>query len=51
MAAAVGGRATLNIHAALRLAFDNPENVYGFPSMENRNEFFNGHAPQAPNRH
>jgi hypothetical protein len=35
----------LNIHAALRLVFDNPENVYGFPSMENRNEFFNGRAP------
>jgi hypothetical protein len=36
MAVAVGGRATLNIYAALRLAFDNPEYVYGFPSMENR---------------
>jgi len=35
----------LNIHAALRLVFDNPENVYGFPAMENRNEFFNGRAP------
>lgn len=35
----------LNIHAALRLVFDNPDNVYGFPSMENRNEFFNGRAP------
>ena len=35
----------LNIHAALRLIFDNPENVYGFPSMENRNEFFNGRTP------
>jgi hypothetical protein len=35
----------LNIHAALRLVFDNPENVYGFPSMKNRNEFFNGRAP------
>ena len=35
----------LNIHATLRLVFDNPENVYGFPSMENRNEFFNGRAP------
>src|SRR5690606_20237962 len=23
----------LNIHAALRLLFDNPENVYGFPAM------------------
>lgn len=35
----------LNIHAALRLVFDNPENVYGFPSMKNDNEFFNGRAP------
>ncbi len=35
----------LNIHAALRVVFDNPENVYGFPAMENRNEFFNGRAP------
>ncbi|ARU88831.1 antitoxin Xre-like helix-turn-helix domain-containing protein [Pseudomonas sp. M30-35] len=35
----------LNIHAALRLVFDNPENVYGFVSMENSNEFFNGRAP------
>ncbi len=35
----------LNIHAALRVVFDNPENVYGFPSMENRNEFFNGRKP------
>jgi hypothetical protein len=35
----------LNIHAALRLIFDNPENVYGFPSMANHNEFFNGRSP------
>ncbi|WP_297833611.1 antitoxin Xre-like helix-turn-helix domain-containing protein [Pseudomonas sp.] len=35
----------LNIHAALRLVFDNPENVYGFPAMANDNEFFNGRAP------
>ncbi|MGE8499883.1 MAG: antitoxin Xre-like helix-turn-helix domain-containing protein [Pseudomonas sp.] len=35
----------LNIHAALRLVFDNPENVYGFPRMENHNAFFNGRAP------
>ena len=35
----------LNIHAALRLVFDNPENVYGFVSMANRNEFFNGRTP------
>jgi len=35
----------LNIHAALRTVFDNPDNVYGFPSMENRNAFFNGSKP------
>ena len=35
----------LNIHAALRLVFDNPENVYGFPAMANNNEFFNGRTP------
>jgi len=35
----------LNIHAALRLVFDNPENIYGFPSMKNHNAFFNGRAP------
>jgi hypothetical protein len=35
----------LNIHASLRLIFDNPENVYGFPSMANDNEFFNGRSP------
>jgi mannose/fructose/N-acetylgalactosamine-specific phosphotransferase system component IID len=35
----------LNIHAALRLVFDNPENVYGFPAMVNHNEFFNGRTP------
>lgn len=35
----------LNIHAALRTIFDNPENVYGFPGMENTNAFFNGRTP------
>jgi hypothetical protein len=35
----------LNIHAALRMIFDNPENVYGFPALENHNEFFNGRKP------
>ncbi|MBV6750161.1 hypothetical protein KV580_07615 [Pseudomonas chlororaphis] len=35
----------LNIHAALRGIFDNPENVYGFPALANDNEFFNGRAP------
>ncbi|KAA0945285.1 hypothetical protein FQ186_28780 [Pseudomonas sp. ANT_H14] len=35
----------LNCHAALRLVFDNPDNVYGFPNMENHNDFFNGRKP------
>lgn len=37
----------LNIHATLRLIFDNPQNVYGFVSMANDNEFFNGRTPLA----
>lgn len=35
----------LNIHAALRIVFDNPDNVYGFMSMPNHNPFFNGATP------
>lgn len=35
----------LNIHAALRLVFDNPDNQYGFVGMPNHNEFFNGRSP------
>lgn len=35
----------LNMHAALRTIFDNPENAYGFPSMKNGNDFFNGRSP------
>jgi hypothetical protein len=35
----------LNIHAALRTIFDNPENVQGFVNMKNDNPFFNGRAP------
>lgn len=35
----------LNIHAALRTIFDNPENVYSFPSLKNHNEFFDGRSP------
>jgi hypothetical protein len=35
----------LNIHATLRLIFDNPQNVYGFVAMANDNEFFNGRSP------
>ncbi|WP_298636770.1 MbcA/ParS/Xre antitoxin family protein [uncultured Umboniibacter sp.] len=34
-----------NIHQALRLVFSNPDNVYGFMSMENHNPFFNGRTP------
>lgn len=35
----------LNIHAALRIIFDNPENVYGFMKMTNNNVYFNGRSP------
>jgi hypothetical protein len=35
----------LNIHVALRVLFDNPENVYGFMSMNNHNVFFDGRKP------
>ncbi len=35
----------LNIHSALRLIFDNPQNVYGFARMANDNEFFAGRSP------
>lgn len=35
----------LNIHAALRTIFDNPKNLYGFPSQANQNDFFNGRSP------
>jgi len=35
----------LNIHAALRTVFDNPDNVYGFPSKVNYNDLFNGRTP------
>lgn len=35
----------LNIHAALRIVFDNPENLYGFMKMSNHNPFFEGRAP------
>lgn len=35
----------LNIHAALRTLFDNPENVYGFMAMPNDNPYFNGKSP------
>ncbi|WP_311063939.1 antitoxin Xre-like helix-turn-helix domain-containing protein [Halomonas sp. DWK9] len=35
----------LNIHAALRLIFDNPENLYGFVNLVNHNPYFNGRTP------
>ncbi len=35
----------LNIHSALRVVFDNPENLYGFMSMANHNAFFHGRTP------
>ncbi|MGQ7262723.1 antitoxin Xre-like helix-turn-helix domain-containing protein [Vreelandella sp. V005] len=35
----------LNIHAALRMLFDNPENLYGFVNMINHNPYFNGRTP------
>jgi len=35
----------LNIHAALRIVFDNPANVYGFMRMTNHNPYFNGETP------
>lgn len=35
----------LNIHASLRLLFDNPQNVYGFMSLPNNNPYFNGASP------
>lgn len=35
----------LNIHAALRTIFDNPDNVYDFPSMKNDDAFFGGRSP------
>ncbi len=35
----------LNMHQALRIVFDNAENVYGFMRMKNNNPFFNGRSP------
>ncbi|MBX2808487.1 MAG: MbcA/ParS/Xre antitoxin family protein [Cellvibrionaceae bacterium] len=35
----------LNIHAALRIVFDNPKNTYGFMAMCNQGPYFNGRAP------
>lgn len=35
----------VNIHAHLRMLFQNPENQYGFMAMRNDNPFFNGKSP------
>ncbi|HBV76408.1 MULTISPECIES: antitoxin Xre-like helix-turn-helix domain-containing protein [Vibrio] len=35
----------VNIHASLRIVFDNPENVKGFMALENHNPYFNGRTP------
>ncbi|TVP91528.1 MAG: DUF2384 domain-containing protein [Pseudomonadaceae bacterium] len=35
----------LNMHAALRTLFDNPDNLYGFMRMPNDNAFFFGRSP------
>ncbi|MFG6666454.1 antitoxin Xre-like helix-turn-helix domain-containing protein [Halomonas sp. HNIBRBA4712] len=35
----------LNIHAALRTLFENPENVYDFVNLVNHSPYFNGRAP------
>jgi hypothetical protein len=35
----------LNMHQALRIVFENKDNVYGFMSKKNHNPFFNGRAP------
>ncbi|WP_283131111.1 MbcA/ParS/Xre antitoxin family protein [Enterovibrio norvegicus] len=35
----------LNIHSALRIVFDNQENVQGFMNMINHNAYFEGRTP------
>jgi hypothetical protein len=35
----------LNMHQALRIVFENHENVYGFMSKKNHNPYFHGRAP------
>jgi hypothetical protein len=35
----------LNIHQALRIVFENPENQYGFMKMKNHNPYFSGRTP------
>ncbi|MBU2883672.1 hypothetical protein KO525_16685 [Psychrosphaera sp. B3R10] len=34
-----------NIHQNLKVAFSNPDNVYGFMNMKNNNSYFNGRTP------
>ena len=36
-----------NIHYAIRLQFNNRDNVYGFMNMVNHNYYFNGQTPLA----
>lgn len=35
----------LNIHQALRIVFENPDNVYGFMRKRNHNPYFHGRSP------
>lgn len=35
----------LNMHQALRIVFENRENVYGFMSKKNHNPYFHGRTP------
>lgn len=35
----------LNIHQALRIVFSNPDNVTGFMTMPNHNDYFAGRTP------
>ena len=35
----------LNMHQALRIVFENPENVYGFMRKRNNNPYFHGRTP------
>lgn len=35
----------LNIHALLRTAFKNQDNVQGFPNFKNGNDYFGGRSP------
>lgn len=37
----------LNLHSYLRTLFENPENVYGFMQMPNKNRPFEGQTPLA----